>query len=620
MSEEEKKLDVGVQDASAGSSAPAAEAAAAHPEEDQPSQATPVRDEKPVGSQDASSATTTASPAPATPVKSDAADAAASPATPARSSAAGTARTPLRGAMTEDEEETASLKRAINTLGLFYKHDDRAHRERVLSQILLLARQWIASLSEERGMPKAEAANLGAKLFTYGSYRLGVFNAESDIDVLIVGPRNINRNDFLTQFPAVLRRRSEATEVTPVTEAYIPLVKVIFDGIDLDLQYTALPMTSIPDDLSLNGDDFMRNLVACPDWDSVMDYKSIRSLNGTRDTDMLLEVVPKPETYRVALRLLRFWAKERGLYGNKVGFPGGFAWSVMLARVCQMFPEDGAAKIMKNFFKTLRDRRWEPSKPLCLVEVKKQEAIFGTKIGEAFEVWGDQPLTEDGNLMPVITPAFPSMNSTFNVTKSTRQLMVDEFDRGYRLLTSAPVTEESWYKLCERTNFLSRFKHFFRVDIFAQTEELFSLWKGLVEARLRFISIEVEKQCPGMLAQPLLESFHPDDSPQMFQSTCPGLPVPQFSAAYFLGIKRIDTSKTYTLPQLRECGTRFLRVIRWEENSREGKFVLFTIVTRESIPPNVRAESAERASVKPSLYAKKRFSSSGSQPPHKKKD
>jgi len=343
-------------------------------------------------------------------------------------------------------------------------------------------------------------------------------------------------------------------------------------------------------------------------------------LNGTRDTDMLLEVVPDPETYRVGLRLLRFWAKERGLYGNKVGFPGGFAWSVMLARVCQMFPEDGAAKIMKNFFKTLRDRTWEPTKPLCLVEVKKQEAVFGTKIGPAFEVWGDQPLTEEGNLMPVITPAFPSMNSTFNVTKSTRQMMIDEFDRGYRLLTSAPVTEESWYKLCERTNFLSRFRHYYRVDIFAQTEELFSLWKGLVEARLRFISNEVEKLCPGMLAQPLLESFHPDDAAQMFQSACPTLPVPEFSAAYFLGIKRIDARKSYTLAELRDCGQKFLRVIKWEESLREGKFVIFNIVTRENIPQNVRVESAERASVKPSLYAKKRFSSTGSLTPLKKKE
>ena len=38
--------------------------------------------------------------------------------------------------------------------------------------------------------------------------------------------------------------------------------------------------------------------------------------------------------------------------------------------------------------------------------------------------------------MPIITPAYPCQNSTFNVTKSTRQIMMDEFKEGqYTLIT-----------------------------------------------------------------------------------------------------------------------------------------------------------------------------------------
>ena len=34
------------------------------------------------------------------------------------------------------------------------------------------------------------------------------------------------------------------------------------------------------------------------------------------------------------------------------------------------------------------------------------------------------------HLMPIITPAFPQQNSTFNVTRSTLEVMNDEFERG----------------------------------------------------------------------------------------------------------------------------------------------------------------------------------------------
>ena len=34
------------------------------------------------------------------------------------------------------------------------------------------------------------------------------------------------------------------------------------------------------------------------------------------------------------------------------------------------------------------------------------------------------------HLMPIITPAYPQQNSTFNVTKSTRTVMLKEFKRG----------------------------------------------------------------------------------------------------------------------------------------------------------------------------------------------
>ena len=50
------------------------------------------------------------------------------------------------------------------------------------------------------------------------------------------------------------------------------------------------------------------------------------------------------------------------------------------------------------------------------------------------------------HLMPIITPAYPQQNSTFNVTKSTRTVMLKEFKRGNNRYSN--------YILCFLMNYL----------------------------------------------------------------------------------------------------------------------------------------------------------------------
>jgi poly(A) polymerase len=41
---------------------------------------------------------------------------------------------------------------------------------------------------------------------------------------------------------------------------------------------------------------------------------------------------------------------ERGIYSNVLGFPGGVAWAMLTARICQLYPTAAPATVVGKFF------------------------------------------------------------------------------------------------------------------------------------------------------------------------------------------------------------------------------------------------------------------------------
>lgn len=62
-------------------------------------------------------------------------------------------------------------------------------------------------------MPPNVAENVGGKIYTFGSYRLGVHHKGADIDALCVVPRHIYRSDYFTSFFELLKKQSEVTDL-----------------------------------------------------------------------------------------------------------------------------------------------------------------------------------------------------------------------------------------------------------------------------------------------------------------------------------------------------------------------------------------------------------------------
>jgi poly(A) polymerase len=126
----------------------------------------------------------------------------------------------------------------------------------VLGKLDKMVKEFVYKVSKIKNFPDSLAKEAGGKIFTYGSYRLGVHNAGNfitltfpnneilntflgaDIDTLCVFPKHVEREHFFTIMYDMLKARSEVTELAAVPDAYVPVIKMQFSGIPV--KYTML--------------------------------------------------------------------------------------------------------------------------------------------------------------------------------------------------------------------------------------------------------------------------------------------------------------------------------------------------------------------------------------------
>ncbi|XP_071457700.1 poly(A) polymerase gamma isoform X2 [Marmota flaviventris] len=351
-----------------------------------------------------------------------------------------------------DHIYTQKLIDAMKPFGVFEDEEELNHRLVVLGKLNNLVKEWISDVSESKNLPPSVVATVGGKIFTFGSYRLGVHTKGADIDALCVAPRHVERSDFFQSFFEKLKHQDGIRNLRAVEDAFVPVIKFEFDGIEIDLVFARLAIQTISDNLDLRDDSRLRSL----------DIRCIRSLNGCRVTDEILHLVPNKETFRLTLRAVKLWAKRRGIYSNMLGFLGGVSWAMLVARTCQLYPNAAASTLVHKFF--LVFSKWEWPNPVLLKQPEESNLNL--------PVWDPRVNPSDRyHLMPIITPAYPQQNSTYNVSTSTRTVMVEEFKQGLAVTDEILQGKSDWSKLLEPPNFFQKYRHYIVLTASASTEE-----------------------------------------------------------------------------------------------------------------------------------------------------
>lgn len=382
-----------------------------------------------------------------------------------------------------------TLIQELKNRGSFESEQATKKRVEVLTLFQQLVQEFVYTVSKSKNMSDAMAQDAGGKVFTFGSYRLGVYGPGSDIDTLVVVPKHVTRDDFFSVFADIIRKRPELEEIACVPDAYVPIIKIEFDGISIDLIMAKLNIPRVPLDLTLDDKNLLKNL----------DEKDLRSLNGTRVTDEILQLVPKPTVFKHALRCIKMWAQQRAVYGNIFGFPGGVAWAMLVARICQLYPNAVSSVIVEKFFNIYT--KWNWPEPVLLKSIEDGPLQV--------RVWNPRLYPHDRlHRMPVITPAYPSMCATHNITSSTQKVILAELSRGSSIMQDIHAGKKSWSDLFEKHCFFYKYK--FYLCVVAATidsAEEHKKWSGFIESKLRQLVLKLEVAEGVEIAHPYVKDF-----------------------------------------------------------------------------------------------------------------
>lgn len=388
----------------------------------------------------------------------------------------------------KEKEVTITLMEELRRQNTFESEEESRTREIVLGRVAALVKKFVGEVSVTKGLSETAANAAGGEIFTFGSYRLGVHGPGTDIDTLCVVPKHVSREDFFGVFEKMLKELEGVSEVSGVPDAYVPVIKTKISGIPLDFTMARLALSSIPEDLSLKDDNLLRNL----------DERCVRSLNGSRVTDEVLRLVPNVAVFRDSLRCIKLWAQRRAIYSNVNGFLGGVAWAMLVARICQLYPNAVAGAIVSRFFIIMYQWTWP--QPVLLKQIEDGPLPV--------RVWNPKLYPGDrSHRMPIITPAYPSMCATHNVTASTQMIMTEEFRKGAEIVDRVIVGSANWSELFQKHDFFHKYRYYLQVIASTGDQGLQLKWSGTVEARLRQLVMKLEYVDSLQLAHPFTKGF-----------------------------------------------------------------------------------------------------------------
>jgi poly(A) polymerase len=426
----------------------------------------------------------------------------------------------------EEQKPNEELIESLIQHGIFDTEEASERRKKIITRLTAMVKAWAVSIGTAKGVPEDHVLEGGGiQIQVFGSTRLEVQNHDSDMDLLCIAPYYITKSDFFTSFCDTLTTCPDIENLLSIPEAYTPVIKFIILGLSVDIIFSSIQMPKLPTPLDVLDLRCLKGL----------DEQGVRSLNGVRVAEWIHKLIPNMINYRITLRAVKHWAKQRGLYSNVLGFLGGVNFALLVAAVCQQFETASPFIILQKFFAIYANWPWP-----CPVILRRFEDLqFKNTDGNYLPVWNPVVNFKDSlHLMPIITPAYPAMNSAYNIAQpqfrciqvlsaSSFLCVFESFNFLFFFFFFFFVSQEEllrandvfqnytfgttfpWSRLFESSTeeFFRKFPRYIQIDIISSTATDHRIWFGWVESRIRMLILSLE-QPPTVYCHPIANCFH----------------------------------------------------------------------------------------------------------------
>lgn len=280
-----------------------------------------------------------------------------------------------------------------------------------------------------------------------GSYALGVWTADSDIDCLCIGTIS-SKTFFKLARQRLVKAHDQGVRVLRRVEASTgTMLELSVNGVAMDLQYcpAARVVERYVSDPSLKHEILttsrwseFKNL---PASDPIFNLSilSLRKLKPYRDLLYIQRTLPSLPAFRLAYRCIKLWAVQRGLYSAKFGYLGGVHITLMLSWVAKCVAHDfgsvTAADLVTSFFHHFAWYDWAGNM-MYDAFFHKQKPRYHRSAREPMVILGFH--APNSNIAH--TSTLPGLNSLISEMKAADEILSDAkctWEKFYGGLTSS---------------------------------------------------------------------------------------------------------------------------------------------------------------------------------------